>query len=196
MVSNHSSRGNWWAQAEWLRENIEWGSFYRESVGSPVSVHLWPCGDDDLYFPWWFISSLPKTPSIPPDHYMYTKQKPVAMEIAVDLGGMGRMNLGPVAGVEVSKDASLTLGGESSAKWGWYLTPRVEPIEGIDSSMEKEVITRTLANGKREWPWGATKRSTMCTKAWKETVKRVKTTLKGGLLSVVLINADDGCDYY
>lgn len=108
----------------------------------------------------------------------------------------GEDEFGPVVGVEVSEDALLTLGGESSAKWGWYLTPRVEPIEGIDSSMEKEVITRTLANGKREWPWGATKRSTMCTKAWKETVKRVKTTLKGGLLSVVLINADDGCDYY
>lgn len=161
------------------------------SLGSPLTLRgRWPL------FPMVIHFLPPKNTFHSPDHYMYTKQKPVAMEIAVDLGGMGRMNLGPVAGVEVSEDASLTLGGESSAKWGWYLTPRVEPIEGIDSSMEKEVITRTLANGKREWPWGATKRSTMCTKAWKETVKRVKTTLKGGLLSVVLINADDGCDYY
>lgn len=49
------------------------GSIYRESVASPHRVHLWPCGDDDLYFPpWWFISCLPqKTPSSPRPPYLH-----------------------------------------------------------------------------------------------------------------------------
>lgn len=47
MVSNHSLKGSWWVQAG----SAEWGLFYGESAGSPVWLHLWTCGDDELFFP-------------------------------------------------------------------------------------------------------------------------------------------------
>lgn len=95
-----------------MKENRGWGSFYRESGGSPVSVHLCPCGDDDLYFPMVIHFLFPQKHLPLPDDHMYTKHMSVAMEIAVDLDGMGRMNLDQWLDwdlEEASEDVSLTL---------------------------------------------------------------------------------------
>lgn len=143
------------------------------SLCSPLTLRgRWPVFSHGDSFP---IS--PKTPSTP--------RRPYVHKIHVCCYGDscgsrwdGEEEFGAVAGLGSRGGLwgwVINLQGESSAEWGWYLTLRVEPIEGIDIYMdwwgrqEKGVITRIVVNSNREWPWGATKRSTECTKAWKET---------------------------
>ena len=103
-----------------------------------------PAGTMTCISPWWFISSFPQNTFHSFNHHVYTKHKPVAMEMAADTDGMGRMNLkqwldGDLE--EPSEDVSLTL--EARAEWGWYLTLRVDPIEGIDICMDRgEAVER------------------------------------------------------
>lgn len=100
-------------------------------VPSDSALTFDPAGTMTRILPWWFISSFPpKTPSTPPPTTVCTqKHMPVAMETG--LGGTGKDVFGPVAG-SGSKDESLTLPGKKSDTRGWYLTLRVEPMDGID----------------------------------------------------------------
>ncbi len=97
--------------SDWGR--MEDGGRFTGNQWVPQSLFTFdPAGTMTYIFPWWFISYFPKNTFHLPNDHMYVKHMSVAMEIAVDLHGMGRMNLDQWLDwdlEEASEDVSLTL---------------------------------------------------------------------------------------